>query len=32
MNTISEKEVYQTQFREEMTMEFVENAGKVTKW
>jgi hypothetical protein len=25
-------EVYQTQFREEVTVKFVENAGKVTKW
>jgi hypothetical protein len=32
MKTISENEVYQTQFHEEVTMKFVENAGKVTKW
>jgi hypothetical protein len=32
MNTISENEVYQTQFLEEVTMKFVENAGKMTKW
>jgi hypothetical protein len=31
VNTISENEIYQTQFREEVTMKFVENAGKVTK-
>jgi hypothetical protein len=32
VNTISENEVYQTQFREEVTVKYVENAGKVTKW
>jgi hypothetical protein len=31
MNTISENEVYHTEFREEVTVKFVENAGKVTK-
>jgi hypothetical protein len=25
-------EVYHTQFREKMTVKFVENVGKVTKW
>jgi hypothetical protein len=25
-------EVYQTQYREDVTVKFVENAGKVTKW
>jgi hypothetical protein len=32
MKTISENELYQTQFCEEVTVKFVENAGKVTKW
>jgi hypothetical protein len=32
MNTISENEVYQTQFCEEVTVKFVENAGKMMKW
>jgi hypothetical protein len=32
VNTISENEVYQTQVREEVTLKFVENARKVTKW
>jgi hypothetical protein len=31
MNTISENEVYQTQFCEEVTVKFVENAGKLTQ-
>jgi hypothetical protein len=32
VNTISENEVYQTQFCDEITVKFVENAGKVMKW
>jgi hypothetical protein len=32
VNTISEHEVYQTQIREEVTVKFVENGGKVMKW
>jgi hypothetical protein len=32
VNTISENEVYETPFHEEVTVEFVQNAGKVTKW
>jgi hypothetical protein len=32
VNTVSENEVYQTQFCEEVTLKFVENAGNVTKW
>jgi hypothetical protein len=32
MNTISKSEAAQTQFHEEVTMKFVENAGKVMKW
>jgi sugar (pentulose or hexulose) kinase len=31
VNTISENEVFQTQFREEMTVKFVKIAGKVRK-
>jgi uncharacterized protein YwlG (UPF0340 family) len=31
VNTIFENKVYQTQFREEVTVTFVENAGEVTK-
>jgi hypothetical protein len=32
MNTLSENEVHQTQFPEEVMVKFVENAGKVMKW
>jgi hypothetical protein len=32
VNTISENKVHQTQFCDEVTMKFVENAGKVIKW
>jgi hypothetical protein len=32
VNTISANEVYQTKFREEVTIKLMENAGKVTKW
>jgi hypothetical protein len=32
LNTISKNKVYQTQFREEVTVKFVKNAGKVMKW
>jgi hypothetical protein len=32
VNTISEYEVLKTQFREKVTVKFVENAGKMTKW